>query len=155
MWPADTPPNGWLICNGNAFDGVRYPALMQVLGGDNHTPNLQGMFVRGATGPLDNFAQHQWTTGRPRTPFTTDNPGNHHHAYTDPQEGWGVHRSSTATYDANETRRFHHANASSTGDAGAHTHRITGGGDGETAPTHVYLQFIVKAEDVGLSRRII
>jgi len=147
MWPADTPPNGWLICNGNAFDGVRYPALMQVLNGDNHTPNLQGMFVRGATGPLDNFAQHQWTTGRPRTAFTTDNPGTHRHksAY-DPGSGGG----GTTANVSNKS-----GSTSYSGPSGSHTHKITGGGDPETAPPHVYLQMIIKAEDIGLSRRII
>ena len=148
MWPLDLPPDGWLICNGNVFDGVKYAVLNQLLG-DNHTPDLRGQFIRGAVGPLDNFAKHQWTTGRPRNPFTTNNTGHHHHDYTLQYTGSGNGGTRFAFWDVNEGKTYQTANA------GSHTHTITGGGDSETAPDHVYLNFIIKAEDQNLGRRII
>jgi microcystin-dependent protein len=32
MWPSDTIPNGWLICNGNGYATATYPALYAVIG---------------------------------------------------------------------------------------------------------------------------
>lgn len=32
MWPSDTIPNGWLICNGNGYATSTYPALYAVIG---------------------------------------------------------------------------------------------------------------------------
>ncbi|WP_407079674.1 phage tail protein [Candidatus Williamhamiltonella defendens] len=26
-WPTDRPPTGWLLCNGDRFDKIRYPLL--------------------------------------------------------------------------------------------------------------------------------
>ena len=151
MWPVDIPPDGWLICNGSAFDGVRYPILMQLLN-DNHTPDLQGQFIRGATGALDNFAKHQWTTGKPRVPFKTDDPGTHNHSYYSGHRGsWAIGRGSSV--DPGEIGRQDTQSGSS--QSGAHTHTITGGGDSESAPDHVLLHYIIKAEDMGLEKRII
>jgi microcystin-dependent protein len=32
MWPSDTIPAGWLICNGNGYATATYPALYAVIG---------------------------------------------------------------------------------------------------------------------------
>jgi hypothetical protein len=151
MWPKDIPPNGYLLCNGDAFDGTRYPVLYQLLG-DNHTPDLRSQFIRGAAGPLDNYAKHQWNTGMPKTPFTLSRDGNHHHAYNDPRQGRDGLKSSD--HWAGETVRYPKIDGNNTGDAGDHSHTISGG-DSETAPDHVLLNFIIKAEDQNLDKRIV
>ena len=43
-WVTDTPPSGWLLCDGAAFSGATYPALAAILGGTN-TPDLRGRVI--------------------------------------------------------------------------------------------------------------
>lgn len=55
-WPSETPPNGWLECNGAAISRTIYSRLFALIGddygiGDGSTtfnlPDLRGRFVRG------------------------------------------------------------------------------------------------------------
>lgn len=45
-WPGNTPPNGWLECNGQVFNTGQNPKLYGVLG-KNTTPDYRGLFLRG------------------------------------------------------------------------------------------------------------
>ncbi|AOM41769.1 phage tail protein [Xenorhabdus hominickii] len=45
-WPTETPPEGWLLCNGNSFDTVRYPKLALAYP-SGVLPDLRGEFIRG------------------------------------------------------------------------------------------------------------
>ncbi|NKI74445.1 phage tail protein, partial [Dickeya sp. CFBP 2040] len=45
-WPQATAPDGWLKCNGQAFDKNRYPRLAQVYP-SGVLPDLRGEFIRG------------------------------------------------------------------------------------------------------------
>ncbi|WPD77990.1 phage tail protein [Dickeya fangzhongdai] len=45
-WPQATAPDGWLKCNGQAFDKSRYPRLAQVYP-SGLLPDLRGEFIRG------------------------------------------------------------------------------------------------------------
>lgn len=45
-WPQATPPDGWLKCNGAAFDKVKYPKLATAYP-SGALPDLRGEFVRG------------------------------------------------------------------------------------------------------------
>lgn len=55
MWPSDTPPEGWLLCDGKTYDRAQYPELFAVVGGafgalDNRTftvPDMRGRFPLG------------------------------------------------------------------------------------------------------------
>jgi hypothetical protein len=128
--------------------------LNQLLG-DNHTPDLQGQFIRGATGPLDNYTKHRWTTARPRSQFTgtSNHAGNHTHTY---QSGAGSTSGiKGGDWNSGEIGWGLRTNTSSTAGDHFHTVVISGGGDTETAPDHVILNFIIKAEDQNLGRRII
>jgi microcystin-dependent protein len=58
MWTGDTPPDGWLIANGQAINRTQYADLFSVVGtkygaGDGTTtfnlPNLSGKFPLGAS----------------------------------------------------------------------------------------------------------
>ena len=42
----NTAPDGWLLCDGNAFAAGTYPDLATLLGSVN-TPDLRGVFLRG------------------------------------------------------------------------------------------------------------
>ncbi|MFZ4217078.1 tail fiber protein [Enterobacter ludwigii] len=48
-WPTATPPSGWLICNGSAFNKASCPQLAAVYPSGN-LPDLRAQFIRG----LDN-----------------------------------------------------------------------------------------------------
>ncbi|WP_340608343.1 phage tail protein [Xenorhabdus bharatensis] len=48
-WPTENPPEGWLICNGDSFDKIRYPKLALAYP-SGVLPDLRGEFIRG----LDN-----------------------------------------------------------------------------------------------------
>ncbi|HHL8527246.1 TPA: phage tail protein [Escherichia coli] len=45
-WPLETPPTGWLKCNGAAFSAEEYPELAKVYP-TNKLPDLRGEFIRG------------------------------------------------------------------------------------------------------------
>ena len=45
-WPSATPPDGWVKCNGAAFDKVKYPKLATVYS-SGAVPDLRGEFIRG------------------------------------------------------------------------------------------------------------
>ncbi len=45
-WPQALPPNGWLKCNGAAFDVKKYPRLA-VAYPSGYLPDLRGEFIRG------------------------------------------------------------------------------------------------------------
>jgi len=150
IWPVATLPIGYLRCDGKTFNPTTYPILNRVLGG-NRVPDLRGVFVRGANNAtLDNLTKHQWTTARPRTAFTTDNPGNHQHDYWDPRNSGGRGLKGAGRVG---TENFLNSAQKPTWQAGAHTHTINGGGDSETAPDHVYIHYCIKATDGGMETR--
>ncbi|WP_340618667.1 phage tail protein [Xenorhabdus entomophaga] len=45
-WPTETPPEGWVICNGESFDKARYPKLALAYP-SGVLPDLRGEFIRG------------------------------------------------------------------------------------------------------------
>lgn len=45
-WPTSIPPDGWLKCNGAAFDKAQYPKLAQAYP-SGYLPDLRGEFIRG------------------------------------------------------------------------------------------------------------
>lgn len=45
-WPSETPPPGWLKCNGSAFTASQYPKLAQAYPALK-LPDLRGEFIRG------------------------------------------------------------------------------------------------------------
>ncbi|MEX1684961.1 phage tail protein, partial [Escherichia coli] len=45
-WPLDTPPTGWIKCNGAPFSAEEYPELAKVYPALK-LPDLRGEFIRG------------------------------------------------------------------------------------------------------------
>ncbi|HBD5335399.1 TPA: tail fiber protein, partial [Escherichia coli] len=45
-WPSETPPTGWLKCNGAPFSAEEYPKLAKAYQ-TNKLPDLRGEFLRG------------------------------------------------------------------------------------------------------------
>lgn len=95
-FPTETPPDGWLICNGQAVNRANYSALFDVIGttfgvGNGTTtfnvPDLRGEFIRGAdmgrgvdTGRVIGSAQTEDVKAHGHT-GTTDSAGAHTHPY--------------------------------------------------------------------------
>ncbi len=48
VYLGQTAPDGWLMCDGNAFNVIKYPKLYQHLK-SNHTPDMRGYTLKGAT----------------------------------------------------------------------------------------------------------
>ncbi|HFI9200215.1 TPA: phage tail protein [Escherichia coli] len=45
-WPSETPPTGWMKCNGAVFSAEEYPELAKAYP-TNKLPDLRGEFIRG------------------------------------------------------------------------------------------------------------
>lgn len=96
-----TAPAGWLLCDGNGFDGSPngYPALASVLGGEAVTPNLVERFVKGVA------ARPATKTGGSKTIGVPNMPSHSHGG---------------ATHSGNA----HHQHAGGTTTNGEHDHRL-------------------------------
>ena len=163
-----TPPdNSWLICNGGTFSPTTYPDLYIALGNTNVLPNLSGQFIRGASNgaQITGFTQHGDTTKRPNTAFVTNTTGNHYHSLgffeqerqdmiqqyhniTGANSTAGVNTPSFKLEDGHSGNAAEGSTsellAASSSD-GRHAHQVESGGDGETAPKHVYMAYFIKA----------
>jgi microcystin-dependent protein len=162
-------PSDYMLCDGTKLLIAEYSDLFKVIGqtfkkSDTDStlyfnlPDLRGQFVRG----LDNgrvFGSIQnWSTGMPTNKFTTDVQGNHSHT-TDVQ---GNHNHMYSyVYDQvdayalaypannndggrrNEYTSTNGAHSHTTTTAGGHSHTITGG-DLETRPNNIALNYIIK-----------
>jgi phage-related tail fiber protein len=102
-----------------------------------------------------------WSTGLPATEFTTNSTGSHNHGGGTATESGGVlYYNYNSTYGGSTTPVC--VNPGTCGSMwlgetgygpshthvisadGAHTHSVTGGGDKETRPANVYVQFLIK-----------
>jgi hypothetical protein len=151
-----TPPPGWLLC-----DGARIPPEykeLQNLCGFN-VPDLRDQFIRGATTAdqiQDNtatFPKRQDTTRLPRKDFVTESTGAHKHIDGSPT-AWPAYGVAVANKVAWSGGTDGGRSLSYTSEAGAHTHKVTGGGDAETAPVHVRMAYIIKAADRFIRNRL-
>jgi microcystin-dependent protein len=162
-------PTGYLLCDGSAVSRTTYAALFSVIGtnygaGDGSStfnlPDLRGQFLRGVDGSAgvdpdkasrtalksggnsgNNVGSAQaCATKKPTTPLTgstgNDSPDHAHSISVSSGYGewsflgggsWG-------------------AGGSSGGATARHTHTVTisAGGDAETRPTNVYVNYIIK-----------
>ncbi len=156
-WLTDTPPPGWLLCDGAAFSAAAYPELAAVLAGHahvtaGHIPDFRGAFLRGAglngNGTWGDAAHvpgkgQEQGTKRPTRPFTTDATGSHHHDY---KSGWGS-KNGIRSSNWGPNQIGWSAVTSPTASSGLHSHTIFGGGDDETRPVNFGVNWIIKATD--------
>ena len=165
-----TAPLGWLLCDGGTIDEVPHTlALRDLLGGVSTTPNLQGMFLRGAgTSPLstttavkegpalmstqeDSNKSHIHNQGG----LTMDIKGNHNHNVTSGGKtfnrvvrvGGNAENVTASTVDATNGE-LDVINSSVMPTRGDHKHNITGnvGGSGgaESRPVNYGVNYIIK-----------
>ena len=159
------PDNSWLLCQGGTFSPTTYPDLYIALGNSNTLPNLSGQFIRGASNgaQITGFNKHTDVTKLPVSDFIISQSGNHYHsigafdqentdyiqqyhnhtaANPSPQVAHMFLREDPFGGSAAEGSTLEKEMAVTTD--GQHTHTMSGG-DGETAPKHVYMAYFIKA----------
>ncbi|MDO8316095.1 MAG: phage tail protein [Flavobacterium sp.] len=149
-----TAPNGWLLCDGKPFiDDVTTAALKALLGSTN-TPNLNGMFLRGAgsaslghSGPTlktvqqDDFKEHLHGVN-----INTSSNGAHtHDLYFSNDDYSGGGGGSTGLED--DRPDVFNIKRATTSD-GNHNHNVSGNtastGGTETRPINYGVNYIIK-----------
>lgn len=146
---ADLVTDGWYPCTGGKLklSDPNGKALYDVIGNtfgvdrlSYYLPDLCGRFVVGVgTNPIGTVLANS-TTGSPVTPFSTTSPGDHTHAVPTgiPTDTQGI--DVVAGCDTAE-----HNDASVASDSqNDHKHKISGGGDAESRPVNVNVDFIIR-----------
>jgi microcystin-dependent protein len=153
-----TAPRGWALCDGSAIPITPLTLTLRTLLGSNNTPDLRGMFLRGAgtnsnnayaanVGPnlraiqTDDFKSHFHAVN-----LTTSQNGEHNHSKTtnnqasDDGDG-AIAWNNTDGEDLNNSTVY-------TDNAGAHTHSVSGNtastGVSETRPINYGVTYIIK-----------
>ena len=157
-------PSGYLLCDGSNLLRASYAALFAVIGTAFGTedgthfniPDLRGYFLRGrANGQTtdpdratrtalqaggntgDNVGSKQITaTKLPTISFTTNTTGNHRHSMSCRHGG--------ANYDYIGDGGDFGGTTKYTNYTGNHSHSVNGGGDNESRPINVYVNYIIK-----------
>jgi len=152
-----TAPNGWLLCDGKPFTDDVTTAKLKALLGSTTTPNLNGMFLRGAgtastgqTGPaLKTVQQDDFKLHVHNVNLSTNNWGQHTHTTTflnDDYNNGGGSTGSGLTKDANNVSTSQHTLTTSAD--GAHSHTVQGdsgnAGGTETRPVNYGVNYIIK-----------
>ncbi|PHM73657.1 phage tail protein [Xenorhabdus kozodoii] len=142
-WPTETPPEGWLICNGDSFDTMRYPKLALAYP-SGRLPDLRAEFIRGADAgrgldPTINVlsakpSQIQSHTHDYRDRYYSENSGSIGGAtnWEWQPDGYNNSLGSGSTDHDNNTFLYYNDTTSSTGGA-------------ETHPRYIAFLYIVKA----------
>lgn len=153
-FPVETPPNGWLVCNGQAVSRTTYSALFALIGttygaGNGSTtfnlPDCRGYFIRGldlgrgvdtdralGSNQTDEVKAHTHTG-------TTTEAGAHTHSYSVVGISSGSQLSSGSGWGPVGV-------ADTTGSGGAHTHTLTVSSTGgtESRPKNIALVWCIK-----------
>lgn len=94
----DTAPEGWLLCNGATFaDNSTTAKLKSLLGGSTTTPDLTGMFLRGAGTRSTTALIGASQGGNSLKGFQADETRTHNHAISITTSSAGLH-----THDAGD-----------------------------------------------------
>lgn len=147
---------GWLPCWGQSVAIATYgdldSAISNIYGGNGANimlPDLRGRFVRGAHNrPASTiaFAVGQTLTSLTAQPqsgqFSLDANGSHAHAAPS-VPGWSNSSAYSAGYD---NAQWNDGSVGTSRD-GAHTHTVTTGGDSESRPVNLYVEYIIKVLD--------
>jgi microcystin-dependent protein len=156
-----TAPRGWALCDGSAIPITPLTlSLRTLLGGRTNTPDLRGMFLRGAglnsnnayaanVGPdlqtfqADGIKSHALTVTDPRHSHGITDPGHSHNSY------WsGDDDSFASAFDMGESRDALNASESSTTgisiNSAATGISVNYAGLGETRPVNFGVTYIIK-----------
>lgn len=163
---------GWLLCDGQSYPQTGdqadlFAVIGRNFGGDTtnfRVPDLRGLFPRGvdhqrgrdpdagSRSPVGTLGAAQVgslqtpATALPRTAMTLSANGDHAHSCTYfPAESGRVASGASGAYAKNYGDWGDGVGQTAAG--GDHTHAITGGGDAETRPDNVYVNYLIKYRD--------
>jgi microcystin-dependent protein len=145
MWPTDTPPDNWLLCEGQEINRLDYPTLFSTLGvtyGDGDTtttfnlPDMRGQFVRGwdNTRGLDPNAGDRTDRG---DGTTGDEVG------TIQEDEFDAHVHGLTSIGIGSSGSFLASISNQSNDPLTVTTNQTGGD--ETRPVNIYMAYIIRA----------
>lgn len=146
-----TMVRGFLQCNGSAVDRTIYAELFNVIGtkwgvGDGirtfNLPDLRGVFMKGVSDGADTdhvgSIEFYATALPPSGKLSTSVNGRHHHPF--PQlaidSPW---YQTVGTYYA----AWNDNGVTVTSEEGSHSHEVSAGGDNETRPVNVYVDYVI------------
>ncbi|OKP02073.1 tail fiber protein [Xenorhabdus eapokensis] len=130
-WPSEIPPDGWLKCNGEAFDKEKYPKLALAYP-SGVLPDLRGEFIRG----WDD--ERGVDSNRNVLSWQVDTFARHNHSIKTTES------SITANDNADPVRGEMPGSVNSLGSIGGDK-SIGMTGDNETRPRNVAFNYIVRA----------
>lgn len=149
-------PIGWLLCDGKSFTDDVTTAKLKALLGSTNTPNLNGMFLRGTgttstgqTGPtLKTVQQEDLKQHLHAVNLNTTLMGEHFHAQNVSANSWTGGTGQRTDYNKDENGTTAYSQGINTGNAGAHTHNVSGNtaltGGAETRPVNYGVNYIIK-----------
>ncbi|MFC2176501.1 phage tail protein [Bacteroidota bacterium] len=166
-------PGGWLSCDGAAVSRTTYSDLFAVIGtaygvGNGSTtfnlPDMRGRFARGVDAGSGNdpnagtrtainggnsgnaVGSYQTdATALPNNGFLTNYTGSHNHGYSRVSRQTGFTTLDGVNFNAGGNAHYLNLVARNTSSAGDHSHTISTGGDSETRPNNVYVNYIINA----------
>lgn len=124
-YPKATPPEGFLLMNGQSITQAQFPILFSLYG--SNLPDLRGTFIRG----WDN--SRGFDASRALLSYQSDELKSHNHTYWSFNDGSGTNGEVVGAFDGNGGGRTRSKVATSD----------TGGG--ETRPKNIAFNYIVKA----------
>ena len=110
-WPTNTPPQGYVLMQGQSFDKARYP-LLALAYPDGVLPDMRGQTIKGTP------------AGRAVLSLEADGIKSHTHGASVAQTDLGSRTTSAFDYGTKQTNAFDYGNRSTTG-AGDHQHAYT------------------------------
>ncbi|MGL5267239.1 MAG: tail fiber protein, partial [Plesiomonas shigelloides] len=110
-WPTNTPPQGYVLMQGQSFDKARYP-LLALAYPDGILPDMRGQTIKGTP------------AGRAVLSLEADGIKSHTHGASVAQTDLGSRTTSAFDYGTKQTNAFDYGNRSTTG-AGDHQHAYT------------------------------
>jgi microcystin-dependent protein len=170
----DSPGANWRLCAGQSVRVKDFQQLYKVIGtawgrGDQYPntfnlPDLRGMFLRGVARGLStdpdresrsgtnggNVGDHvgsrqEYATALPLSrQFTTGNESRRH---THPASTNAITEGGPNTFDADDERGVKGSASVTVGDnIQLHTHTVDTGGDAETRPRNIYVNYIIRVK---------
>ncbi len=130
------------ICQGPAGDRAAQVYQPDPTSGSFILPDLRGDFLRAADGRNFCGEELDYLTARPvTTAFTTNNTGSHTHTAPIPND-WDD--SGIIHAAGHDLTRANPSAPPLSQSAGSHSHSIAGGGDAESRPRNLSVEYLVK-----------
>jgi len=148
---------GWIPCDGDDAPADKYPELCRAIGSfygkstiTDHCklPNLQGQFLRGldSSGAIDPKrllgSPQSFATALPNKEFAISESGKHSHDL--PKKAFWSGGTGPSGFLLDVKSGF--IPGEGIGESGNHSHVIRGGGDEETRPVNVAVNFLIRAK---------